>query len=154
MAAQTTTDYDSDNDGLIAVANLAQLNAIRWDLDGDGAADDASNDTDYAAAFPTPATDMGCPSTGCTGYELTANLNLDTDGDGDVDADDAGGVYWNGGLGWTPIGYYLSLTDSSAISPPRSTATTTPSPTCTSTAPQPREWACSDMSALAPRSAT
>ena len=30
-------DYDTDNDGLIEVANLAQLNAVRWGLGGDGA---------------------------------------------------------------------------------------------------------------------
>ena len=113
MAAQTTTDYDSDNDGLIAVANLAQLNAIRWDLNGDGSVDDTANQASYTAAFPDAATSMGCPSTGCIGYELTANLNFDTDGDGDVDADDAGGAYWNGDLGWAPIGYYLSATDNS-----------------------------------------
>ena len=107
VAAQTTTDYDTDNDGLIEVANLAQLNAIRWDLDGDGAADDASNDTDYATAFPAAAAGMGCPSTGCIGYELTANLDFDTDGDGDVDADDASGAYWNSGHGWAPVGYEL-----------------------------------------------
>ena len=33
------TDYDSDDDGLIEVSTLAQLNAIRWDPDGDGAGD-------------------------------------------------------------------------------------------------------------------
>ena len=35
-AYTTMSDYDRDDDGLIEVANLAQLNAIRWDLDGDG----------------------------------------------------------------------------------------------------------------------
>ena len=29
-------DLDDDDDGLIQVSDLAQLNAIRWDLDGDG----------------------------------------------------------------------------------------------------------------------
>ena len=28
--------YDADGDGLIEVSNLEQLNAIRYDLDGDG----------------------------------------------------------------------------------------------------------------------
>ena len=36
QAQQATTDYDADNDGLIEVGSLAQLNAIRWDLDGNG----------------------------------------------------------------------------------------------------------------------
>ena len=83
-------DYDADgDDGLIEVANLAQLHAIRWDLDGDGTATEAG----YAQAFPHAPPGMGCPATGCTGYELTADL--------DFDADDA---YGNGGLGWEPIG--------------------------------------------------
>ena len=30
------TDYDSDNDRLIDITTLAQLNAMRWDLNGDG----------------------------------------------------------------------------------------------------------------------
>ena len=47
-------DYDADDDGLIEVANLAQLNAIRWDLDGDGVASDAG----YATAFPDAPADM------------------------------------------------------------------------------------------------
>ena len=92
-----TTDYDSDDDGLIAVATLAQLDAIRLDLDGDG----ASTDTGYAAAFPDAATGMGCPTDGCTGYELMVDLDFDTDGSGTEDADDA---YWNDGSGWEPIG--------------------------------------------------
>ena len=50
-------DYDTDDDGLIEVADLAQLNAIRWDLDGDGVASDAG----YATAFPDAPADMGCP---------------------------------------------------------------------------------------------
>ena len=124
VAAQTTTDYDTDNDGLIEVSNLAQLNAIRWDVDGDGAADNpsASSDPDdpnaptqaqaYAAAFPDAAAGMGCPSTGCIGYELTADLDFDTNGSDDADSGD---TYWNGGLGWDPIGYYRSATDNSAF---------------------------------------
>ena len=90
-------DYDADDDGLIEVADLAQLNAIRWDLDGDGVASDAG----YATAFPDAPTDMGCPSTGCTGYELTAGLDFDTDGSGEADAGD---TYWNDGVGWEPLG--------------------------------------------------
>ena len=44
---------------------------------------------------------MGCPSEGCIGYELSANLDFDTNGSGDADAGDA---YWNDGGGWDPIG--------------------------------------------------
>ena len=93
-------DYDSDDDGLIEVNSLAKLNAIRYDPDGDGAAE-SGDETAYATAFPTPAAGMGCPDTGCTGYELTANLNFDTNNSGGANDGD---TYWNGGAGWEPIG--------------------------------------------------
>ena len=101
-------DYDGDDDGLIEVDSLAQLNAIRWDLNGDGAPASA-NANDYALAFPTPAAGMGCPDTdsdaatpNCAGYELTANLDFDEDGDNGITSADA--AWWNGGAGWAPIG--------------------------------------------------
>ena len=99
--SNTGKDYDGDNDGLIAVGNLPQLNAIRWDLDGDGSA----SDTGYSTAFPSGLAGMGCPSTGCTGYELTDNLDFDTNGSG---SGDAGDDYWNDGSGWDPLGYHVS----------------------------------------------
>ena len=118
VAAQTPTDYDTDNDGLIEVDSLAKLNAIRWDLNGDGVVDNPTNLTDpddtnsdthavaYAAAFPNAAT-AGCTydhdgdsqttEVACIGYELTANLNFNgsdwASGQGD-------------GKGWDPIGIY------------------------------------------------
>ena len=98
-ATTTATDYDDDDDGLIEVDSLTQLDAIRYDLDGDGS---PTNSTAYAAAFANAATGMGCPSTGCTGYELTTDLDFDTNGDGRTDI--AGDTYWNGGSGWEPIG--------------------------------------------------
>ena len=82
-------DYDTDNDGLIEVINLAQLNVIRHDLDGDGEADGSANAADYGSAFPDAAIGMGCPGT-CTGYELTADL-------------DFAGTDWSRGSGWEPI---------------------------------------------------
>ena len=96
--APATTDYDADNDGLIDIKTLAQLNAVRHDLDGKGDATHA----DYIAAFPnrnTTATGrMGCPSGTCTGYELMVDdLDFDADGDGTVEATE---LYSN----WTPIG--------------------------------------------------
>ncbi len=96
-AQAQTTDYDSDDDGLIGVSSLAQLNAIRWDLDGNGSASNAG----YATAFPNPATGMGCPTSGCVGYELTTNLDFDTNSSGSADDGD---TYWNSGHGWLPIG--------------------------------------------------
>ena len=100
-AATSASDYDADDDGLIEVGSLAQLDAIRYDLDGDGS---PTNSTAYDAAFPNAATGMGCPSTGCTGYELTTNLDFDTNGDGRTDI--AGDIFWNGGGGWDPIGTF------------------------------------------------
>ncbi len=108
-------DYDTDNDGLIEVDSLAKLNAMRWDLDGNGAGDtyDSNNDNDYTdpgeydhtssytGVFTTPAATMGCPSTGCKGYELTANLDMDTNSNGRADSGD---TYWDSGKGWRPIG--------------------------------------------------
>ena len=80
--AANTTDYDADDDNLIEISNLAQLNAMRWDLNGEGTADYQPNDDDYAAAFPNAVPGMGCLST-CLGYELAANLDFDENGDGE-----------------------------------------------------------------------
>ncbi len=110
--AQSTTDYDDDNDGLIDVRNLAQLNAIRYDLNGDGAPS-ATGATAYGTAFPNRVTTasgrMGCPTSGgCTGYELRADLSFDENGDGQMTA--AGDpTYWNSGSGWNPIGSISTL---------------------------------------------
>ena len=92
-------DYDGDGDGLIEVRTLAQLNAIRWDYNGDGqsAPDDS---VEYRSAFPQARDDMGCPDGGCSGYELVADLDFDTNGNGQADAGD---VYWNDGDGWRPM---------------------------------------------------
>ena len=99
--AAASRDYDADNDNYIDIANHAQLNAVRRDLDGNGApATDGA--TAYAAAFPNAASGMGCAAT-CTGYELTESIDLDTDGDGSIGTD-SGDAYYNGGAGWEPIG--------------------------------------------------
>ena len=96
------TDYDTDNDGLIEVTTLAQLDAMRYDLNGDGIVDGATWRPYYAAtAFAMGALEMGCPD-GCTGYELSADLDFDTDGSRTTNV--AGDTYWNDGDGWSPIG--------------------------------------------------
>ena len=41
-SAQSPVDYDADDDGLIEIEWLGQLDAVRWDLDGDGFADDGA----------------------------------------------------------------------------------------------------------------
>ena len=104
---RTPIDYDEDNDGLIEVRTLAQLNAMRWDLDGDGhPAHDASDE--YWTAFPNAVADLGCPADGCFGYELVANLDFDTNGSGQADEGDA---YWNDGVGWMPMRSRWSVGD-------------------------------------------
>ncbi len=112
-AVEAAVSYDSDGDGLIEIDNLAQLNTIRWDLNGDGTVDNGTNAVAYTTAFPDAAASMGCALADhdghsatpdvpvCTGYELNGDLDFDTDGDGDVDAADE---YWNRGRGWEPIG--------------------------------------------------
>ena len=109
--------YDTDDDGLIEISTLAQLDAMRHDLNGDGrpTTDGAPA---YAAAFPNVTRVVcGARSNGeCEGYELMADLdffdtngdgqvdtNDDTNGDGQVDAED-NTTYWNAGAGWMPIG--------------------------------------------------
>ena len=100
VVAQTTIDYDVDDDGLIEVKTKAQLQAIHYDLNGDGNAESRggwpSAPTAYAMAYLTPMTAMGCPPrdhdndpatdlvASCIGYELVNDIN-------------AGG-------GWVPIG--------------------------------------------------
>ncbi len=83
-------DYDTDDDGLIDVTNIAQLNMLRYDHNGDGFiwAENIlvplSERTEYNAAYPnrqtvsTPtstAPRMGCPGV-CTGYELMNDLDF------------------------------------------------------------------------------
>ena len=105
LATSDLIDYDTDDDGLIEVGSLTMLDAIRWDLDGNG----SSTSSGYASAFPTPESGMGCPDTGCSGYELTTDLDFDTNDDGIVDSSDD---WWSSGLGWLPIGDGSSDTDS------------------------------------------
>ena len=61
----TTIDYDVDDDGLIEVKTKAQLQAIHYDLNGDGTAENRggwpSAPTAYAMAYLTPMTAMGLP---------------------------------------------------------------------------------------------
>ena len=90
-------DYDVDADGLIEIRSLAQLDAVRYDLNGSGTPVDP---TRYAAAFPDARLSMGCDGS-CRGYELATDLDFDTNGNGRADAGDD---YWNGGRGWHPIG--------------------------------------------------
>ena len=90
-SAQTTIDYDSDDDGLIDVKTKVQLQAIHYDLNGDGTAESRggwpSTPTAYATAYPNPMDGMGCPArdhdndpdtddeASCIGYELANDID-------------------------------------------------------------------------------
>ena len=117
---------DTDANGLIDITTLAQLDAIRYDLDGDGRPTSAGQ-TAWQTAFSAVAVSdddaaVRDASTGFTGYELMNSLDFDnvsgspsiwsencTDGACQtataVDGDNADKV------GWAPIGYYNSSTD-------------------------------------------
>ena len=73
-------DYDLDDDGLIEINDLADLDEIRNMPNGSSL---------YGES-------VGCPESGCNGFELTSDLDFDTNGDGVMDERD---TYWNGGLG-------------------------------------------------------
>ena len=112
-APVTSINYDSNSNGLIEIANLEQLNAIRWDLNGDGAADESASITEYAAAFPNAAENMGCVPSGCTGYELARDLDFNSA------ASYASGMVnenWRTGTGWDPIGGLRALNSGSQTS--------------------------------------
>ena len=103
---ELTADYDSDDEGLIEISNLEQLNAVRFDLDGSGGADGPSDAGAYAEAFPGAVSGMGCPDSGCAGYELTRDLDFDDPGSYASVSVEHGWSRSGGGAGWGPIGYY------------------------------------------------
>ena len=93
--------YDTDGDKLIEIGYLEQLNALRYDPNGDGTADNTTDATAYAAAFPVTQGQNVCDS-GCEGYELANALDFKKAGSyksGTVSA------AWTSttGDGWTPI---------------------------------------------------
>ena len=105
VAAQGRDYASAENPNLIDITTLAQLDAIRYDLDGNGMQDGGVSDEDWAkhqAAFPNAAAGMGCAAT-CTGYELLRDLDFDENGDGAL-TPRGDPTYWNDGAGWIPIG--------------------------------------------------
>ncbi len=92
----------------IAIVTLAQLDAIRHDMDGDGVPT-AAGAAAYRKAFADAAADplLICNiSSRCAGYQLGKDLDFDTNRSGGPDAEDA---YWNAGAGWDPIGSSLDV---------------------------------------------
>ena len=75
---ENATDVDDDNDGLIEIQTLAQLHAMRTDLDGDGRTDTG------VTPDPNLLGDTGCLDNACKGYELGQTLNFDENGDGNL----------------------------------------------------------------------
>ncbi len=57
---------DTDNDGLIDISTAQMLSNMRYDLAG----------TSYKTSATDPGNSSGCPTSGCNGYELTANIDL------------------------------------------------------------------------------
>ena len=88
--------YDADGDGLIEVSNLEQLNAIRYDMNGDG----DSGFSEYHEAFPVSSGELVCASS-CNGYELVRSLNFN---DPRSYASGKVKIEWTTGSGWQPIG--------------------------------------------------
>ena len=70
---------DADGDGLIEIRTVAQLDQVRYVLNGTG----------MRAAAEAAIDDTGCPAGGCRGYELMADLDL---------------ASYNGDGGWKPLG--------------------------------------------------
>ena len=92
--------YDTNGDRLIEVFNLEQLDAVRYDLDGDGSPDNDGDASKYGVAFPTSGTEKVCESA-CNGYELTRSLDFDNSVSY---ASGAVNTAWTTGAGWDPIG--------------------------------------------------
>ena len=62
-------DIDKNNNGLIEICDLEGLYEMRYALDGSGYRPDATATTNTT----------GCPTRGCTGFELTKSLNFTDD---------------------------------------------------------------------------
>lgn len=109
LGAQSSSniDYDADDDQLIEISNLEQLDATRYDLNGDGTSDLAGNREQYLRAFPDAIAGLGCPGGGCKGYELTRNLDFNDPGSYKSGAVGQGWSRTEGGDGWLPIGIHF-----------------------------------------------
>ena len=87
---------------LISVSTLEQLNAIRYDLDGNGQVS-AANATAYTTAFAGLVS-----SKRYIGYKLTKNLDFDQNASYSSTSNKSG---WTSGSGWNPIGTFTGTFD-------------------------------------------
>ena len=112
VQSQSQVDYDADDDRLIEISNLEKLDAVRYDLNGDGSADADDNRADYLRAFPNQASQMGCPDRGCDGYELAQDLDFNDPSSYASGSVDRGWSKAEGDEGWLPIGIHFERFDS------------------------------------------
>lgn len=94
------TDADADSDGLLDIANLSQLDAIRYNFKGSALHSDDTGINADSSGCPFAFID-GEPGFACSGYELMNDLDFDTNIDGEINENDS---FWDEGEGWIPIG--------------------------------------------------
>ena len=97
LAQSANGVYDTDGDRLIEINNIEQLDAVRYDPDGNGHPD--SDAVAYNAAFPVNSGQLVC-NRSCNGYELERSLDFSS-----ADSYASGRVNsaWTSVAGWTPI---------------------------------------------------
>ena len=87
--------HAQDDATLINITNLEQLDAMRYDLGGDGVADDVSDEAVYQMAF------SGLATGSYKGYELMVNVDFEV---ASSYASSTINMDWTTGSGWEPIG--------------------------------------------------
>ena len=85
-------DIDKDGDGLIEICDLEGLDEMRHALNGSG----------YKADATATTNTTGCPSGGCTGYELANSLDFMDSASYRLGSTNQ--TAWTSGAGWQPVG--------------------------------------------------
>ncbi len=102
LFAAPRADVDIDDDGLIEIYTLSDLDNMRRHLDGSAFSDGADNVANQNGCFGDAS-----GATVCNGYELMNDLDFNTDGSTPDSVNNSltpGDQFYNGGLGWEPIG--------------------------------------------------